>query len=456
MTISQRLENKAIFLSITLIFSHIIIIFAPVMRYRNIFTLLFMLLPMLHLNAQRSRTVSVGDTHSFVEKYMESLRSLYRIIYSDSIEKPSTIRSKDIDYAPLFLPLTYYRKIAGDCLRLDLDSSATPEVQKSLLHVYLERPDLVQNTDRELDIIGAVGESEATKIQNHPDLVNKVAPKVVEPDVKQFGVKVFKPNFWSYHSDYFLQFLQNFVTSNWYKGGESNYSMVGAVTLQANYNNKQKVKWDNKLELKLGFQTSRSDSLHNLKTSEDLIRYTGKLGLQASRRWYYTIQLLTYTQFMRGFKNNDRRTYSDFLSPLNINLSVGMDYNVLWFNKKLAGTIHLAPLAYNFKYIGRKSLAARYGIDEGKHALHDFGSEFTVDLTWKFSDMMNWKTRLFGYTTYRRAELEWENTLTFQFNKYISTKVFVYPRFDDGALRDGKYGYWQYKEYASLGFSYSF
>ena len=44
----------------------------------------------------------------------------------------------------------------------------------------------------------------------------------------------------------------------------------------------------------------------------------------------------------------------------------------------------------------------------------------------------------------------------FQFNKYISSNVFVYPRFDDGAKRDKDHGYWQLKEYASIGFTYSF
>jgi len=80
-----------------------------------------------------------------------------------------------------------------------------------------------------------------------------------------------------------------------------------------------------------------------------------------------------------------------------------------------------------------------------------------VDLTWTFSDMIKWKTRLYGYTTYKRAEIEWENTFSFQFNKYISSNIFIYPRFDDGTgTRDKDLGYWQFKEYASLGFAYSF
>ena len=171
-----------------------------------------------------------------------------------------------------------------------------------------------------------------------------------------------KPNFWKYQGEYYLQMLQNYVSSNWYKGGESNYSMVASAIMQANYNNKQKVKFDNKLEMKLGFQTSRGDTLHSFKTSEDLIRYTGRLGLQASKKWYYSLQLIAYTQFARGFKSNDATVYSDILSPLNVNVSVGMDYNVVWLNKRLTGTIQMAPLAYNFRYVGRKALATRYGL----------------------------------------------------------------------------------------------
>lgn len=71
-------------------------------------------------------------------------------------------------------------------------------------------------------------------------------------------------------------------------------------------------------------------------------------------------------------------------------------------------------------------------------------------------EMLKWKTRLYGYTSYERAELEWENTFTLQFNKWISAQLFVYPRFDDGVTRDDHHGYWQFKEYISIGFQYSF
>lgn len=70
--------------------------------------------------------------------------------------------------------------------------------------------------------------------------------------------------------------------------------------------------------------------------------------------------------------------------------------------------------------------------------------------------MLLWRTRLYGYTTYSRTEIEWENLISFKFNRYISTQLFIYPRFDDGVARDNNHGFWQFKEYASIGFQYNF
>ncbi len=262
-----------------------------------------------------------------------------------------------------------------------------------------------------------------------------------------------KPRFWTYGGDFYLQFLQNFVSSNWYKGGESNYSLVSAVTLTANYNNRQRVKWDNMLELKLGYTTSRTDEIHHVKTSEDLIRLTSKLGLQARKDWYYTLQFLASTQFTKGYKNNDPMIYSDFLSPLKLNLSLGMDYTVHAFKDRLQGSIHLAPIALNFIYVERAPLAERYGLDADKHTLFDIGSQTTIALTWKPTDNIQWQTRLYAYTTYRRTEMEWENTISLRFNRYITANLFLYPRFDDNAARTDGHSYWQLKEYTSLGFA---
>ena len=245
---------------------------------------------------------------------------------------------------------------------------------------------------------------------------------------------------------------------------------MGSLTLEANYDNKSKWKWENKLEMKLGFQTSRTDSVHRFKANEDLIRYTGKVGMQAAKRWYYTLQVLAYTQFSRGFKANDIRTYSDFMSPFNLSVGLGMDYKVEWLNKKITGTINLSPLAVNYRYVGRTGFRkqnnpavdefdwfpSRYGIDAGKHHKTDLGSQLTASLEWKINDNVTWKTRLFAFSSFHRAEIEWENTFSLRVSKYISANIFLFPRFDDANTRDDKLGFWQFKEYSSLGFSYNF
>lgn len=399
-------------------------------------------------------TVSV-----FVRSYADSLKCYKEKL--DSVPDVSEVDADSVEpksaYYRFFVPLTFYHNVTSSFFSLEPDANELEKLQNDyLLSMYLHRPDLVQSTQSQLDKVGPLIDAKPAEVVSDADIMERVAPKPEETEIAQVDILVKKPNFWKFYGDYTLQMFQNYISSNWYKGGESNYSALATLTLQANYNNKQRFRWENKLEMRLGFQNSRSDTLHTVKTSEDLLRYTGKIGLQATKRWYYTLQVIASTQFMRGLKSNDKNIYSDFLSPININPSIGMDYSVDWFKGRLKGSVHLAPFAYNLKYVKRAELATRYGLEEGKHTKSDFGSEITLDLNWQFTKDIRWKTRLYGYTTYKRALLEWENTFTFVVNKYISSNVFVYPRFDDGTKRDFHHGYWQFKEYVSLGFAYSF
>ena len=361
----------------------------------------------------------------------------------------------------LFAPVTFYHNVANKSLSLDNDEvgkdPVADAIDAALMHIYLNRPDLVGTTETELKEAGNVRRDVEKPLKNQVKLVDKVEGPVIDtPDDVPTEILIQKPNFWTKKGDGYLQFMQNFVSNNWYKGGESNYSMVGSLTLEANYDNRNKWKWDNKLEMKLGFMHSRSDSVHKFKSNEDLIRYTGKVGLQAAKNWDYTLQMLAYTQFTRGLKANDLNTYSDFMSPFNLNLGLGMDYKVATKDKKLNGTVNLSPIAVNYRYVDRLDLGPSYGLDEGKHSLVDFGSQVTADLTWKINDVVSWKSRLYAFTSYKRTEIEWENTFTLRVSKYISANLFLFPRFDDSGKKDDDLGYLQFKEYSSIGFSYGF
>lgn len=436
------------------------------MKYKYIFILLAALLMTIDASAQRKSkksskqsAVQKAEMDQMVTNYNDSLLVLSQKL--DSIQRVNdSLRAEVSDgrYFRLFAPTTFYHSGANKSLSLSPNSGdeVTDAVDLAMMSLYMRRPDLVKNNESRLREVGSLREDVYQEMTQQVDLTEKVAPVPDEPEVVPVGLVVVKPNFWKFKADGYLQFLQNYVSGNWYKGGESNYSAVGALTLDLNYNDKDRITFDNKLEMKLGFQTSRTDTVHKFKTNNDLLRFTSKLGLQAHKRWYYTLQLLTYTQFARGYKANDEFVYSDFFSPFKLNVGIGMEYKVEALNKKLTGSLNFLPLSFNFTYVGRKALTSRNGITGDHHTLEDFGSQFTANLQWKLTDQVTWKTRFYANTSYHSALVEWENQFQLQISKYISANLFLYPRFDDTNVYDDELGYFQFQEYSSLGISYTF
>ena len=430
------------------------------MKYRYILFIAALTLLSVHASAQRKGRKVKPDTALIVKNYMDSLALLRNQL--DSVQQVNLLlrkESSDGRYYRLFAPTTFYHSGAQKAFSFvpKGGDDVTNAVDAALLSLYMRRPDLVKNNETNLMNAGLLRNDVNEEVKPHVELAEKVAPVPEVPEeVAPVAVVVEKPNFWKFKFDGSMQFLQNYVSDNWHKGGESNYSAVASTVFELNYNDQERVLFDNKLEMKLGFQTSRSDTVHKFKPNNDLLRYTGKLGLQAHKKWYYTLQLLAYTQFTRGLKANDKNVYSDFMSPFDLNVGIGMEYKVEALNKRLTGTLNFLPMAYNFRYVDRLALATKYGLDEGKHTLHDFGSQLTVDLTWKMAEQISWKTRLYGFTSYKRGLIEWENLITLKVSKYISANLFLYPRFDDSGTRDDDMGYFQFQEYSSLGLNYTF
>ena len=436
------------------------------MKYKYIFILVAALLVTVDASAQRKNksrvkktAVEKVDTPQIVKNYADSLLVLRQQL--DSIQRINeSLRTEVSDgrFFRLFAPTTFYHSGANKSLSFapNTGDEVTDAVDQAMMSLYLRRPDLVKNNESRLREVGSIREDVNQELTQQVKLTEKAAPVPDEPEAVPIGLVVVKPNFWKFKGDCNLQFLQNFVSGNWYKGGESNYSAIGAVTLDLNYNDKDRITFENKLEMKLGFQTSRTDTVHKIKTNNDLIRLTSKLGLQAHKRWYYTLQLLAYTQFAQGYKANDEFVYSDFMSPFKLNVGIGMEYKVEALNKRLTGNLNFLPLSFNFMYVGREALISRNGIKGDHHTLEDFGSQFTANLQWKITDQVTYKTRLYANTSYHRSLVEWENQFELKVSRYISANLFLYPRFDDSSVRDDDLGYFQFQEYSSLGVSYSF
>ena len=86
-----------------------------------------------------------------------------------------------------------------------------------------------------------------------------------------------------------LQFQQNYFSDNWYKGGNNNQTMLATILLQANYDDTKRVTWENRLDMRLGFVTTTSDSCHTFLTNNDKLNLQSKVGIKTTKNWYYTV-----------------------------------------------------------------------------------------------------------------------------------------------------------------------
>lgn len=283
---------------------------------------------------------------------------------------------------------------------------------------------------------------------------------------------------WTRKANASLQFTQGFVSKNWYKGGESNFALLATLDYTFNWQ-KEKWAWDNAIEAKLGFITTPSDLCHSFMTNNDIFKWTSKLGLQASKSWYYTLQGIAQTQFATGYKSNDPTMYSKAFNPAFFNLALGMDYKKK--TEKVDFALFLGPIAYNLKFVGDPlrnfnkdgiPMAGRidgtqFGLMPGDYNLYDFGATAKATLSYQICKYLTWNSNatyfspLYGWGKYSNngyTTFEWENTFDMPLNKYFSTKIFTHLRFDDSVGPDNKgagWGYFQFTELLSFGLSYN-
>ena len=428
------------------------------------------------VSAQRKRNVPPALTPEqtafshIAQQYADSLTAL-RIKF-DSLTAATDVNSNESllinpYYYRLFVNPMLYRsslkqamdiRLADDSNTSGMTGSSNLKLNSSIndffLNLYTQHPNMVRLTDADLEKEGGVRTDINKKLDYKATVSDKVKKQELEGVVEPVVAISRKPNFWTFGGKLKLQLMQNYISDNWYKGGSSSNSMIYNSTFWANYNNKQKVQWDNKLEMNLGFQTNKDDTHHSFKTNTDLLRMTNKLGIRASGHWYYTVSLQSWTQFYRKYANNSDYIYSDFMSPFESLLSVGMDYKQNRKNYNL--TVVLAPLSYDFIFVGRHDLTSRYGVPGRHHSYEKIGSNVTCNIDWKICKELTWTSRLFCFTNYKSVVAEWENTFNFKINKFLSSTLYLYPRFDDAYHSDKSHARIQFKEYLSMGLDWSF
>lgn len=402
---------------------------------------------------------SIADIYG--KKMEELVHQRNKAIRQNTYKRPLDVYALRMSLPPTFYSSSVLQQFSAETPDIRTDRSLVRMylVNDALASMYVNRPEIVVQTDSQVEQAGTLRDDVHGSLTTDTKLSDKVVTVDLGAEMNE-GVELVtrRPNFWKFSGSGSLQFTQNYFSENWYQGGENNYAFLGLLTLNANYDNKQNVQWENRLEARLGFQTtSESETRRSMKPTDNLLRLTTKLGYKAYKTLFYTMQVQAYTQIVPLYESNSDVIRTNFLSPLNLTVSVGLDYKFQTNNNNFRGNVYLAPCAYNMRYVSNIDLATKHGIEAGHHAYHNFGPSITVNAYWQILKNLSWNARMYWISNFTYTNIEWENTFNFTINKYLSAKLFVYPKFDDSSARYKSEGgsFFMMKEWLSLGFNYN-
>lgn len=251
------------------------------------------------------------------------------------------------------------------------------------------------------------------------------------------------------------QFSENYISQNWYQGGNSNVAILGILCGQLNYDDKKNIQWENTAEWRLGFNTVTGDTTRILSTNDDVLRINSKLGIKAGGNFFYSGSVDFSTQFFNSYKAvNSPVMKATFLTPVRLNVGMGLDYKY----KKLF-SLMLSPISLKYIYINERDAKIinpnLFGIKTGENHLSEIGTLFKAQCSFSPFQELQVDSRFNFYTNYQKVEIDWEIVGNFTINRYLSTRILLNPRYDNTVIQSaGDKARLQFKELLSFGFSY--
>lgn len=395
-------------------------------------------------------------------------------------------------YDPAFLPIVF----DGNILPYDLDflkkkDSALAGRQKKEFHLispdstfvpqledarrveqvrrdyYVANPERVQLNAFTFSKIPVIDDQKVKDKSPLTDLITAEDPITVStPEIERLSIKQKR---WLKDGLHTLKISQNSMSSNWNGvGGDKTYNVENYHKVNLNYK-KDKVQFNNTIEWRLNFIRTPADTVRSVSVTDDFLRTYSALALESFvKNWSYTITLEAKTPIFKSYPKNSQRPKSAFLSPLNVNPGIGMNYSLNWKSKKdkfknLALSVDITPLSMQYIYVSSDTVdVTKFGIEKDKKSKTDFGSTLNATMTYNINKFTSVYSRFKYFSSFfsesDRVLMEWENRIDYSLNRYFAVSLNIYIKFDDAIKQavkeEATWGYFQYNERLSFGLTY--
>lgn len=247
---------------------------------------------------------------------------------------------------------------------------------------------------------------------------------------------------WTHKGAVGLNFAQSSYT-NWAAGGQNALNWIGTLNYQLNYA-KGNFKWDNTLNAALGYSYySRTNK--PIKT-DDKIEFTSLVGLKATEKLNYSLELAFRSQFANGYNYEADSTnrISKFLAPGYITLGLGAE----WVPNKYF-SLNLAPVTGRVTIVNDQALAdlGSYGVDQGyfdpadtlhwipgNRVRYEFGARLVAKVDVPIAKNINFNSKLELFSNYldhpERVDVDWQNLLLLKVNSWLNCSLSTHLIYD--------------------------
>ena len=194
-------------------------------------------------------------------------------------------------------------------------------------------------------------------------------------------------------------------TSYWKAGGVNSVAFGSIIAGKALYQ-KDKISWDNELELLFGIVRNEGEGT---RKSNDRIFLDSKLGYQMSKKWssYFSVNYLS--QFAEGYKYNEDGTkslISKFMAPGYLTSSLGFEFKP---NKEFF--LRIGPFSPRFTFVTDDQIIANvpanYGVPAGETVRVEWlAMQVFASLDKNLSENLNLKSRYTMFANYETLSLK--------------------------------------------------